>query len=124
MTEIWKDIVGFEGYYQVSNFGRVKSLARTTVNTRGNITRYKERILSTKNANLTKYEQASLHKDGNRTVREVHRLVAETFIPNPNNYNHVNHKDHNTRNNRVDNLEWCTQEYNNQNRANCLKFRD
>ena len=123
MTELWKDIKGYEGYYQISNFGRVKSLTRTVMTARGIPYHHRERILSTTNLCTTRYEQASLHKGGKRVVRDVHRLVAETFIPNPCGYNFVNHIDHNTRNNCVDNLEWCTQEYNNQNKINCLKYK-
>ena len=98
--EQWKDIKGYEGLYQVSNEGRVKSLKWN-----------KEKIL--KGGHHTKgYLQLCLYKDGQVIMKKIHRLVAEAFIPNPNNYKEVNHKDENKENNSVENLEWCTQEYN------------
>lgn len=97
MEEIWKDIEGYEGLYQVSNMGRVKSLRRNIILREG-ISRG--------------YSVLNLSKNGNPLTKKVHRLVATAFIPNPNNYPIVNHKDENRTNNCVDNLEWCTQEYN------------
>ena len=98
MQEIWKDIKGYDGKYQISNYGRVKSLLR-----------YKKilkPILQTKG-----YFYVSLCKPNKNFT--IHRLVAEEFIPNPENLPCVNHKDENKHNNHVDNLEWCTYEYNN-----------
>lgn len=107
MKEVWKDVPKYEGLYQVSNLGRVKSFRRC------NKHRFeREYILKPSVAN-NGYEQVTLY---DKTVRHkflVHRLVAEAFIPNPNNYPQVNHKDENPLNNKVDNLEWCTSEYNN-----------
>ena len=111
MTEIWKDIVGYEGLYQISNLGRVKRFLKTN-----------ERIIS--GEEVFGYIQVALYKKGKRKMVRVHKLVAEMFIPNPNGYTSINHKDWNRKNNIVDNLEWCTQTYNNQNRSNCLKFRN
>lgn len=100
--EIWKDIEGYEGY-QVSNEGRVKSL---------NYKRTKqEKILKGNNIGLG-YFQVKLYKDGKYEMKLVHRLVAETFLENPNHYDQVNHKDENKENNCVDNLEWCDRDYN------------
>lgn len=106
MEEIFKDIEGYEGYYQISNLGRVKSLGK------GNSNNSKEKILI-----LGKdgggYAKTTLYKDGKQKIFKVHRLVAKAFIPNPNNLPCVNHRDENKNNNCVDNLEWCTIEYNN-----------
>ena len=102
--EIWKDIEGYEGLYQISNKGRVKSL--------GNNKNRKEKILSCK-PNNKGYLRVNLYKNGKKKHFSVHRLVAIAFIPNPNNLLEVNHKDENKENNHVKNLEWCTSEYNN-----------
>ena len=109
MKEEWRDIKGYEGLYQVSNLGRVKSLIRGT----GNQFRFSKVEVILK-PHLTKkgYFRLSLSKNNKRKSFQVHRLVAEAFIPNPNNYPQVNHKDENKTNNCVDNLEWCTNKYN------------
>ena len=98
MEEIWKDIEGYEGLYQVSNMGRVRSLRRNII--------LKNKIES------NRYERVVLSTNNIPKGYSVHRLVANAFIPNPNNYPIVNHKDENRTNNCVDNLEWCTQKYN------------
>lgn len=103
-NEIWRDIEGYEGLYQVSNLGRVKSL--------GNDKTKKEKILS-QYENKNGYLYVNLCKDGKMKTFRVHRLVANAFIPNPNGYRCVNHKDEDKTNNCVDNLEWCTHQYNN-----------
>lgn len=102
--EIWKDIVGYEGLYQVSNMGRVKSLPRWHRRT--------ELILKPHHF-MGNYERVAL-ADGHRdyTGHSIHRLVAIAFLPNPLNLPEVNHKDENPANNHVDNLEWCTHTYN------------
>lgn len=110
MEEIWKDIKGYEGLYQVSNFGRVKSLSRKRNRPNENAT-ITERILSL-GYNAQGYALCVLYKDKKTKTLRVHRLVAEAFIPNPNNYPIVNHKDENPANNRADNLEWCSYSYN------------
>ena len=105
--EIWKPIKGYEGRYCVSNMGRIMSLERS-VRSRGKI---KQRIM--KQCNERKgYKTVSLCFDGKRKRYMVHRLVAEAFVPNLNNYNQVNHIDENKSNNSVYNLEWCTPKQN------------
>ena len=104
-VEIWKDIEGYEGLYQVSNLGRVKSLGN------GSSNNSKERILkSYKNNNG--YLRVFLCKEQIRKIYLVHRLVASAFIPNTDNLPQVNHIDEDKTNNRVDNLEWCDIKYN------------
>lgn len=108
--EIWKDIPGYEGLYQVSNIGRVKSLARDITDTRKTCHR-KERILK-----LIKdkygYNVVCLRKNGNPQNMKVHRLVAMAFIPNPYDLPMVNHKNEIRNDNHVENLEWCDAKYN------------
>ena len=104
MNEEWRDIEGYEGLYQISNLGRVRSL-----NCRG----HKGCIgILTPRLDGKGYEMVALYKEGKARNTKVHRLVAQAFIPNPNNYPQVNHKDENKTNNDVKNLEWCTNEYN------------
>lgn len=113
--EKWKDIKDYEGMYQVSNLGRIRSLDRTGTQKHysGSISKYifKGRILKLQKQK-NGYYIINLHKAGESNRKLVHRLVAETFIENPNNYNYINHKDNNIENNNVTNLEWCTQKYN------------
>lgn len=99
--EYWKPVVGYEGLYEVSNWGRVKSLKFG-----------KERILKPC-TNRYGYLFVKLCKDGKVKPFTVHRLVAEAFLPNPDNLPQVNHKDENKQNNIVSNLEWCSAQYNN-----------
>lgn len=103
--EIWKDIPNYEGYYQVSNLGRVRALPRKGSGHSSDI-----RILSL--VESLGYNTVHLRKDGKGKVVKVHRLVAETFLPNPNGYKCVNHKNRNKLNNRPENLEWCSFAYN------------
>lgn len=105
--EEWRDVKGYEGMYQISNYGRVKSLGR--------IDRLGQKVdEKMRNQQIDKngYKSVMLSKDGNRKRYLVHRLVAEAFIPNPNNYPQINHKDENKINNKVNNLEWCDRKYN------------
>lgn len=103
MEEIFKDIYGYEGLYQISNLGRVKSLNY-------NKTR-KEKILKYRKHRYG-YLMVVLFKDGKRKEILVHRLVAQSFLPNPDNLPQVNHKDENKTNNCVENLEFCDAKYN------------
>lgn len=102
MAETWKDVAGFDGLYQVSDQGNVRS--RHRLGSDGGILKPKD--------NGRGYFQVSFSREGKRKLFLVHRLVAEAFIPNPLNLPVVNHKDENPANNAVDNLEWCTVKYN------------
>lgn len=105
INEVWKDIVGYEGLYQVSNLGRVKSLNYYKTKTPA--------ILKLRIAHKRyNYMDITLCKNGVKKRHKVHRLVAMAFIPNPNNLPQINHKDCDVTNNCVDNLEWCTAKYN------------
>lgn len=109
--EIWKDIKGWEGLYQVSNLGRVKSLPRFRKTQSGYVS--KERILRPRVCGKDReYLAVSLNKDNYIKQKRIHILVAEAFIPNPNNHTEINHKDENKGNNCVENLEWCSRSYN------------
>ena len=107
-AKIWKDIEGYEGLYQVSNMGRVRSLDR--INALGR--RLKGRVLADKHNNRG-YHTIALWRDGDIEYKFIHRLVAKAFLDNPDNLPEVNHKDENKENNAVSNLEWCTRKYNN-----------
>ena len=107
MVEEWKDIDGYEGLYQVSNLGNVKSLAK--FDRLGRF--HKERILSTCD-NGSGYLVVNLKHNGKQRMKTVHKLVANHFIYNPDNKPEINHKDGNKKNNRVDNLEWCNRSEN------------
>jgi len=106
--EIWKDIVGYEGMYEVSSFGRVRSLDRRLRNGR----LHTGSVLKTRIAR-NGYELVSMYADGMQKTDTVHRIMAQAFIPNPDNLPQINHKDENKANNAVDNLEWCDSAYNN-----------
>lgn len=97
MIEEWRDIKGYEGLYQVSNKGNVRHVKFN-------------RLL--KPSKSGQYSIAILSKGGKKVGKSVHRLVAEAFIPNPNNLPVINHIDQDKHNNTVENLEWCTQSYN------------
>ena len=108
---IWKDIEGFEGLYQVSNLGEVRSLTREITRYDGYTQSYIGKIL--KQSNHKGYFLVSLCENSIYKHIYVHTLVAQAFLPNPNNYNEINHKDENKHNNCVWNLEWCDRSYNN-----------
>lgn len=113
--EIWKDIVGYEGFYLVSNLGNVKSIDRYVKHNYGDLSR---RIQKGGNRNLIfnsdKYYCVSLGKNGKSKTFTVHRLVAIAFLENPLNLAIVNHKDGIKTNNHYTNLEWCTAQQNTQ----------
>ena len=98
MKEIWKPIKGYEKIYEVSNFGKIKSL--------------KKKIILKQFENTNGYFQVELWKNKKGKKFLVHKLVAEEFISNNDNLPYINHKDENKQNNRADNLEWCTAKYN------------
>lgn len=103
MEEIWKDIEGFEGLYQVSNLGNVKSL---NYSCRG----YAKNL--TPKLNCKGYLWVILYNGSKTKCTLIHRLVGNAFLENPHNLPFINHKDENPLNNCVDNLEWCTGSYN------------
>lgn len=111
MQEIWKDVKGYEGLYQVSNLGRVRSLDRV-VKASYNSTMLKKGKILKQQKNENGYLYVFLTKDKKEKNCRVHRLVAEAFIPNPLKLPQVNHKDENKLNNCVENLEWCDGKYN------------
>lgn len=106
-NEEWKPIQDYEELYEVSNYGRVRSL----VDTHRNI-RKEPKILKT-GKNGKGYLHVTLWKKGKSKTFKLHRLVTNAFIPNPQNLPQINHKDEDKTNNHVENLEWCTASYNN-----------
>lgn len=110
--EIWKDVVGYENIYEVSNLGRVKMLKRIVNAGNGSVLNLKESIKSLHLVGRG-YKAVNLCKDGNKKPNYIHRLVAQAFIPNPHNKKTVNHIDGDKLNNKVDNLEWMTYSENN-----------
>lgn len=107
MKEVWKDIQGYEGLYQISSLGRVKAFPRPIPGAYKN----REFIKKTSHDNYG-YPIVGLSKNGKSKTFTIHRLVAKAFIPNPDCLKEVNHKDENKDNNCEDNLEWCTTQYN------------
>lgn len=112
MEEIWKWVVGYEGLYEVSNKGRIRSLYRLLRN--GKLTKRKKPYLVHQTARgKTKHLSVWLYKDGDGKHWLVHRVVAMAFIPNPNKLPFINHRDEIPFHNNVENIEWCTAAYNN-----------
>ena len=106
--EIWKDITGYDGLYQVSNLGNVKSFREST-----KYGKQKEYILKPSLINSGYHVVTLYSKNGKKRKFQIHRLVAEMFIDNPEGLPCVNHKDEDKLNNHINNLEWCTYQYNN-----------
>ena len=122
ILEEWRDIIGFEGYYQVSNLGRVKSLPRIIVRSNGVLERKKGKLLSICYNKRVNIYQVYLSKNQIKKACAVHRFVAEAFIYNDDveNKTTVNHKDGDRSNNKVDNLEWSSYSENLQHAYNIL----
>ena len=112
MKEIWKPVKDFEKYYMISNKGNLKSIIKRQYSFKD------KKIIETKEEKYLKltndrgYKKIILSLNGKRYLKYIHRLVAEAFIPNPNNYKEVNHIDSDPSNNCVENLEWCDRKYN------------
>lgn len=112
MEEIWKDIPDFEGYYQASNLGRVRSVDRyVKYKDTNDVALRRGKILSPKTSNKG-YLEVTLMKEGKYYYKRVHQLIASAFLPNPNGYKSINHINEIKTDNRVSNLEWCTVKYN------------
>ena len=125
MEEIWKPIYEYEGLYEISNLGRVKSLEKFRKNGKkeGNGYIQKEKILIPHKNKKTGYTYVSLRGKKSKYL-SIHRIVANAFLDNPNNYPIINHKNEIKDDNRVENLEWCTYKYNNiynnKSKKNCI----
>lgn len=114
--EVWKPVKGLEGLYEVSNMGRVKSLGRDIIRRDGSRKVFSPKILKPYPANNMKHLKVDLRNEqGNRSVRWVHRIVAEAFIPNVGNKPYIDHIDTDPSNNRCDNLRWVTASENSKN---------
>jgi hypothetical protein len=111
MKEVWKDISGYEGLYQASNLGRIKRL--------------KNNLIFKNVKNHHGYYHVTLTKNKKQQTKDVHRMIAITFLPKNNNKNYINHKDCNKLNNKIENLEWCTSSENIQHalKNNLIKYR-
>ena len=109
MQEIWKDIEGYEGLYQVSNLGKIKSIQY--LNRVNNKSYPRNKILKII-INEKGYLKVDLYKLKKKKRFRIHRLVAQAFIPNPNNFPEINHINGNKQDNSINNLEWCTHSYN------------
>lgn len=105
MREEWRDISGYEGYYQVSNMGRVRSITRTFLRSDGSTATYKGRILVPLGS---PYHYVTLSKNNMHSKVRIHRLVAKAFVPNPDNLDCVDHINNIKTDNRAKNLRWCT----------------
>jgi hypothetical protein len=111
MEEVWKPVKGYEGIYEVSNLGRVRSLDRYVERKNGYILPCKGSLIMPIH-HKSGYIYIGLTKDGKKHNLKMHRIVAEAFIPNPHNLPEVNHKNEQPDDNRVENLEWCDRSHN------------
>lgn len=124
MEEAWNPIKGFEGLYEISNMGRVKSLGRDIIRKDGTRKVFSPKILKSYSGNSINHQKVDLRTiDNKRRVKFVHRLVAESFIPNPENKPFIDHIDTNPLNNRVDNLRWVTASENSNNPLSVKKSK-
>lgn len=104
--EIWKPIINYEGYYEISNKGNIRSLDRI-INLKNGFTRNEKGKTMKIGISHKNYKYVNLSKNSKNTQYEIHRLLAINFLENINNFNIVNHIDGNTLNNNLNNLEWC-----------------
>lgn len=114
--EKWRDVVGYEGYYIVSSLGRIASIRGDYTYKRNGKTFIRKNpfhICSAKSSKNSTYETMTFRVNYGHETKLVHRIVAESFLPNPNNYKVVDHIDDNPHNNKIDNLQWCTYSTNN-----------
>jgi hypothetical protein len=114
--EEWRDVIGYEGFYIVSNLGRIATIRDSYTYTKNGKTFTKSwprHICSTSIAPSTHYERMTFKVNYKHDTQLVHRIVAEAFLPNPNNFTCIDHIDDNPSNNRVDNLQWCNHHINN-----------
>ena len=114
--EEWRDVIGYEGYYIVSNLGRIATIRdfyEYTRNGKTFIKNWPRHICSTSIAPTTRYERMTFKVNYKHDTQLVHRVVAEAFLPNPNGYTCIDHIDDNPSNNRADNLQWCDYKINN-----------
>lgn len=109
MEEIWKAIVGYENFYEVSSMGRIRAIGTTN---REGYCRYKTPKILSGGIDKDGYVIIVLCNGSTHRTKRVHRIVANHFIPNPDNLPCINHRDENKRNNSIENLEWCTTKYN------------
>lgn len=108
MEEIWKDVIGYEGFYKISNIGNYKSLDREVTRKDGFIVKIKGRSKLFISTDKLGYKRAGLSIKNHKVHHSLHRLVAKHFIPNPNDLEEVNHKDGDKANNYAGNLEWIS----------------
>lgn len=122
--ETWKPIKGFEGLYEVSDQGRIKSLDRIIIDENGGRKRlFKGKILKPHNR-PDNYQEVHLVGNGNNNFYSIHRLVAEAFIPNPDNKPEVDHLNTDRKDCRVENLRWCTRKENMKNKHTLTRMLD
>ena len=122
ISEVWKSINGFEGLYEASSKGRIRSLDRKVKN--GNGERITRGVIIKGYVGKDNYKRVSLSKNGKKYPKTVHRLIAETFIDNEKNKEMVNHKDAVKTNNDIENLEWVTRKENSEHAARLGLLKD
>ena len=110
--EMWKPVPGYEGIYEASTYARIRSIERSVYSRRWGCFQKRKSVILKPAISSRGYYTIVFGTNGTRKTYAVHRIIAETFLPNPNNLPVVNHKDENKANNAVSNLEWCTQKYN------------